>query len=1089
MHLAWRVGRSCLAFVAAVMVAGAVGADVAAAQPAQPAPPPADQCVSVYRRFFTMPPRVAAPELLWPFTWGRATGPGTSVDAPPAWTVTYCQEGSGDWVARPDTFPASDPNLCVAVLFRSAEHSGQAPPEQLTSLGAVDDYDGIFDPNVPPVTNTTETYCRQGPSSWQRRPPSMPTGSREDWSDRCITIFLTSPNPPAHTTSPLRSGYEWNNADDGFDDPQSDLIDMTNDLVLYCRVRGGPDWYLLPDATVEEKLAASLYTANVVADQGRCIGFMGKDGDWEAPVELPPDREPQEIGVVVDLRDYQDDAGTYRAQHTMCFIDGRWRRATELPRIGCAAGMGGDDDGFLPAECWGSFPTENYDINYDGGDWKAFDRKIYGWLTDFAFGIGKSATQVSLWSVGWAYRYEIDRFTGFSQRISDNFRFNLTEAVFGKNCLGRRGGDHGAPGCGDTSFRLIDICWLVLFGFVAINVLRGRASLAFGEVLVSVVLMVLATVLVHNYVTYMQSTWDFMDAATVDLLVVGSGEKPGASDVTKDQVLRETQSRLHQAFVEDPYDYINWSHILAGDCAEARDQALLSGPHGSSGPPRELMEAAGCTDEKNYNHKPTNTRLLAAIISAVASVMAAVFLITVGLTVVLAKFVTLMLFTLLPFAVLVVVLPGGGRRLFWMWAASVGQAVGAVVGMGFLLALMLQALKELFAITEDVSMVERFVLMLLLVALLMGARRRLLASGQAVATRWADNLSNVRLGGGGAAWQGATGGQGVAYGGVDRLVGTLGRGGGRAAAGAARGVARAPGAVVGGGWRIMTANWNRHQNAKLSLGNLRKMKRYDEAAGHATGTPLSFDQYRGRRLRRIRGTMTADRAGALAVRERRRGLDLRAPDDRDRARAEYWGNVQTALRTNDPSATLRDRGELRRAVRDASATFTARTGETAPRFKVAGLKRWRGNDPDVRGLPPRPRTPPPPQPPGPPPAVPPRPTVPPPSPRRRHAPQQVSPRQAPPPSPSPSPQPPLPTSSTSPQSSSAPPTPQASPRSQAPPGTTERRRDEGRSVPTQRASRRGERSIDETWLKRGVKLRRTIIPPRRRPPSNDAEQE
>ena len=88
------------------------------------------------------------------------------------------------------------------------------------------------------------------------------------------------------------------------------------------------------------------------------------------------------------------------------------------------------------------------------------------------------------------------------------------------------------------------------------------------------------------------------------------------------------------------------------------------------------------------------------------------------------------------------------------------QAVVAVVGMSFLLSTLLITLKRTLGATADMGLIERFFIVVVLIGLMSQARTRLLAGAQSTAGRFADNLTNVRLGGGGAAWQGPMGSMG-----------------------------------------------------------------------------------------------------------------------------------------------------------------------------------------------------------------------------------------------------------------------------------------------------------------------------------------
>jgi hypothetical protein len=265
-----------------------------------------------------------------------------------------------------------------------------------------------------------------------------------------------------------------------------------------------------------------------------------------------------------------------------------------------------------------------------------------------------------------------------------------------------------------------------------------------------------------------------MDKASVDLLVAGQGKDPAGNDRDISQVVDDVQKRIHHVFIEQPYDYLNWGHILEdnpnsdGDCADVRTRVLAFGPHESDPWPREQMRAAGCEEEADFNAEPSTQRLLGALFSMFAGLVVAFVLLAVSLTVVVAKFMALAMFALSPFAAVAAVLPGSSRRLTWLWATTLVQAVLAVIGMSVLLSLLLLGIHHLLDENIRVGLAERFFVMNLAVLSVALGRRRMLAGGQAAAGRLTDNLTNVRLGGGGAAWQGPSGTAGANLLNIDR---------------------------------------------------------------------------------------------------------------------------------------------------------------------------------------------------------------------------------------------------------------------------------------------------------------------------------
>jgi hypothetical protein len=438
--------------------------------------------------------------------------------------------------------------------------------------------------------------------------------------------------------------------------------------------------------------------------------------------------------------------------------------------------------GLLSHDCFGPYPSDNYDIGYDGGGFTDFSRKITGWWTDLFFSIGKTEVQLSLWSVDWAYDFDIQRYDSTALAIGDDYETNITK---------------------NGSFHLYELAWLILAVWVGIALLIGRGGMAVGELVLSILLVMLATTFMAHRGAYMDSTWHLMDAASADILVAGQSDEPteGTHRDVK-HVVDDVQAEIHNVFVEQPYDYLNWGRRISDDpddhdrCRDARNQAVATGPHESDDKPRDLMEDAGCDREAEFQAQPSMSRLTGAIVSMISGSIVSVVLLALALTVVFAKFAALVLFAVAPFAMLTAVLPGGGRRLAWLWLTTVMQVVLAVVGMSFLLSLLLIGLQRLLDATANVGLVERFFIVNAAVLAIAMTRRRILASGEASAGRLADNLTNTRVGGGGQPWEGPRGSRGINFRNIDKGMLYTGWGAGTAVAATAAAAGRVGGFMV-----------------------------------------------------------------------------------------------------------------------------------------------------------------------------------------------------------------------------------------------------------------------------------------------------
>jgi hypothetical protein len=413
-----------------------------------------------------------------------------------------------------------------------------------------------------------------------------------------------------------------------------------------------------------------------------------------------------------------------------------------------------DNPGLLPEECVGTHPIRNFDINYSGTDDDDEDdgspsitRNLWGGSTNFAFYLAKGATQISLWAVHWAYTFDIRKYDVLAITMGDNFQNNLL----------------GHPG-----FRLKELCWLLLFSWAGFMALRGKLATAGAELLTTMVGLLLSAVLIGNRQLYMDAIWNLMDEASTTVLVAGMGGDP-SQPTTREELVREIQKKIQIIFIEDPYDYLNWGRPLGESldttnplraCAGARYYILSRGPHGTDPLPRKEMTAAGpeCKALVDFNRDPDGNRLLGAVLVMISAWTAGGLMITMGLTIVVGKITALLMFGLVPFVGVLVILPAQGRRIAWSVVLAMGKAVVVVVGIGGALSITMLSLTSVADVTESVSMIERFAMMNLVIAIAFTMRRKVIASGEIFTARMREYMSTAR--GSGHDWASATQGVG-----------------------------------------------------------------------------------------------------------------------------------------------------------------------------------------------------------------------------------------------------------------------------------------------------------------------------------------
>jgi TrbL/VirB6 plasmid conjugal transfer protein len=443
---------------------------------------------------------------------------------------------------------------------------------------------------------------------------------------------------------------------------------------------------------------------------------------------------------------------------------------------------GGDNRALLPEQCLGPHPISHYDIGYSAyddvdeeGD-QSIPRHLWGGTTNMVFGLGTWGIRIANWAVDWAYGFDIQQYDQVATRIGDAYQTSLLS---------------------DPRLRLDHLFWVLLVGWCGFMALRGKAAVAGGEILVTIVLLMISGTLLEKREMYMDATWRLIDKTSTALLVAGMGRDAGDDSLpNRDRLVDDLQRQIQFTFVEEPYDYLNWGESL-GDpnaepctstgppalpegcnpvraCAAARYEILSRGPHGGDPWPRRHMAAAGqeCQEMADFNRDPNGTRMLGALLVMVSAFIVAGLLIVVGLTIVVAKLIGLLLFAVLPFVVIFVTLPSQGRRFVWSWATTVMQVVLAAIGMSFLMSLLLLSLNQLTKMTTEVDLIERFALMDILVLIVWSARRSLLHSGQMFAARLSEYLSATR--GTGVTWREAAAGsigRGTDLLNVDRTVG------------------------------------------------------------------------------------------------------------------------------------------------------------------------------------------------------------------------------------------------------------------------------------------------------------------------------
>lgn len=390
----------------------------------------------------------------------------------------------------------------------------------------------------------------------------------------------------------------------------------------------------------------------------------------------------------------------------------------------------------VPDEETGDYPTSRYEIWYDDGGRFSVGAKTTGWVTEFLFASVRQLVGLSTWLIRWAYSFGFaDSLAGPAGRMAETYE---------RGIIGRLELRH-----------LALFCAVVYAGY---QLLRQRLARGLGELAVSLMVLIVGGALLANPADSFRHGVGFAAGLSAAVLHLAAGDDAAAGAVpaphdaggyTVDAAAVEPLTgQLRAAFVAVPHDILNWEDVLEGRCADQRDEILATGPHGTDDTPREVMADGGsqCEDYAQFNERPTMERLMGAGLTLLAALLVLVTMMLVAVTVVVAQLVGVLLVAVMPFAVALGVMPGGGRQLLWRWAAAALRCVLAVVAMAALLTFMLVTTDALLGNAEQ-SLIERFGLLVVLAAALIVLRKRVMSATQSMAANFDRRLESARVGG------------------------------------------------------------------------------------------------------------------------------------------------------------------------------------------------------------------------------------------------------------------------------------------------------------------------------------------------------
>jgi hypothetical protein len=461
-----------------------------------------------------------------------------------------------------------------------------------------------------------------------------------------------------------------------------------------------------------------------------------------------------------------------------------------------------DPPGLLPDGCWGTFPTSLYEISWEDGSWSdvgKYKTRILGTVASVLFSLGRSAIQVVLWLLEWAFTFDVTQFSDEVSRVA---------GVLNDQIVGPWG--------------LIDIAWFALVAYAGFATLRRKIGVAGGELLLSLVLAGLATVLFANRDDYLDSMADATTLASDDMFAAGTeaGARTGDVDRGK-EILEPLQNQLHEEFVEEAYMYLNWGassdqlQATSPTCLERAHQIASTG-WDRHGWPAQWMDGysdgdRACDKYADFNRDVTAERVGGALMTMVVALVVTASIGMMAITLLLTKLLLALLFTLTPFVAVIAVLPGASRRLAWNWVAATAQTFVATLVVSWVTTMMLLGSRELIESTDELALHERWGLLLLLVVGAYTGLQRARAASQTFAGTVADSLT--RLSPAATGWS-SRGPVGFDFKPADRAVGRAAK---------LAGVAAATPAMFAGASSVR--RWQERRTARRSLGNMRYMER------------------------------------------------------------------------------------------------------------------------------------------------------------------------------------------------------------------------------------------------------------------------
>jgi TrbL/VirB6 plasmid conjugal transfer protein len=419
-----------------------------------------------------------------------------------------------------------------------------------------------------------------------------------------------------------------------------------------------------------------------------------------------------------------------------------------------------EDRNVLPVDQVGRYSLWRYEVG--AGDPGALDvgEVIWSALTELFFWGSKGLVAIGEWVIEQAYSFDlVQELTDPAVRFADSLQREFVGPL-----------------------ELNHFALFLAIAYSGYQLFRRRTGLGLSELLISLLVAVFGAMLVAQPAWLVRSALPFTIDLSTGLLEVAmsitNDPTPGARENDPYRTaVRPLTGAIQHALIEQPYDLIAWGALLKGDCAVKRDEILaneawdpdstearnhmrggaagaiakgldripdwLKGPAGRAiqDEATEAMPGDECERYADYNEQPTVERMGLALINLLVTAVAISLLALVALTVVGAQIALAGLLVTTPVAVVFGTVPGTGRQLLAKWGGNVMQTYVVIIAVSFLLSMLLVGTAVILGDGGGQRPLgRRYLILLLTVALIFRARRRLTAAVQYMTIRTAEKL-------------------------------------------------------------------------------------------------------------------------------------------------------------------------------------------------------------------------------------------------------------------------------------------------------------------------------------------------------------